>query len=114
MFWSLSFATSASTWRRIGGFCEDYTGYGGEDTDFGQLARQAGVELCWVGDAWAFHQHHPKRSPPTEHLDDILRNAELFHRRWGWWPMEGWLAEFADAGLVRFDGERLRRQVAQT
>ena len=28
------------------------------------------------------------QSPPVQHLDDILRNAAIFHRRWGWWPME--------------------------
>ncbi|WP_375545594.1 galactosyltransferase-related protein [Janibacter hoylei] len=28
---------SEDTWSRIGGFCEDYVGYGGEDTDFGRL-----------------------------------------------------------------------------
>ena len=25
------------------------------------------------------------------HLEAILRNANLFYRRWGWFPMEGWL-----------------------
>lgn len=106
LFWSLSFATSGDTWMRIGGFCEDYEGYGGEDTDFGQLAHRAGVELCWVGGAWAFHQHHATATPPTQHLDDILRNARLFHRRWGWWPMVGWLNQFAAAGLARYDSGR--------
>jgi hypothetical protein len=45
----------------------------------------------------------PSPSPPVEHLDDILRNATLFHSRWGWWPMAGWLTEFARAGLVRYE-----------
>jgi GT2 family glycosyltransferase len=103
LFWSLSFAVTRGTWRQIAGFCEGYSGYGGEDTDFGQLARRAGVGLWWVGGAWAYHQHHPTRSPPVDHLDDILRNAALFHSRWGWWPMAGWLTEFARAGLVRYD-----------
>jgi GT2 family glycosyltransferase len=103
LFWSLSFAVTRGTWRRIGGFCEAYAGYGGEDTDFGQIARRAGVALWWVGGAWAFHQHHPTTSPPVDHLDDILRNAALFRSRWGWWPMTGWLAGFARAGLVRYD-----------
>jgi len=103
LFWTLSFAITASTWRRVGGFCEEYVGYGGEDTDYGQLARRAGVELCWVGGAWAYHQHHPVESPPVRHLDDILRNAEVFHRRWGWWPMGGWLDAFAERGLARHD-----------
>ncbi|MFI1808854.1 galactosyltransferase-related protein [Streptomyces sp. NPDC020422] len=103
LFWSLSFALTAATWRRIGGFCEEYTGYGGEDTDFARLAHRAGVDLCWLGGAPAYHQHHPVEDPPVGHLDDILRNGALFRRRWGWWPMEGWLRAFARRGLVRFD-----------
>lgn len=103
LFWSLSFATTAATWRRIGGFCEDYTGYGGEDTDFGQRARAAGVDLWWIGGAHAYHQYHPVSDPPVEHVDDIVANATRFHRRWGWWPMTDWLEAFAEDGLVRYD-----------
>ncbi len=103
LFWTLSFAVTRATWQRVGQFCEDYVGYGGEDTDYGQQARGAGVELCWVGGAWAYHQHHATNSPPTQHVDDILRNAAIFHARWGWWPMEGWLTAFAERGLARYD-----------
>ena len=95
LFWSLSFALSRPTWERIGGFCEDYVGYGGEDTDFGQLARSRAVGLTWVGGAWADHQHHDSAPPAARHRDAILANAARFHARWGWWPMEGWLAELA-------------------
>jgi GT2 family glycosyltransferase len=100
LFWSLSFGVTAAVWHELGGFCEDYTGYGGEDTDFGQVARAIGVPIRWVGGATAFHQFHPVSDPPFEHLDDILRNAAIFHRRWGWWPMQGWFAEFERCGLV--------------
>lgn len=100
LFWSLSFAVEAATWRRIGGFDEAYTGYGGEDTDLGQRARVAGVPLVWVGGARAFHQHHPTSTPPSPHLLSIARNAERFRRRWGWWPMRGWLDAFAARGLI--------------
>jgi GT2 family glycosyltransferase len=103
LFWSLSFAVRSATWNRIGGFCELYRGYGGEDTDFAQCAAAAGVMMRWVGGADAFHQYHPISNPPTEHLDDIVRNAAIFYARWGWWPMEGWLAEFENRGLVRRD-----------
>jgi GT2 family glycosyltransferase len=103
LFWSLSFAVTAAVWAELGGFAEDYVGYGAEDTDFGQTARSAGIDLRWVGGAVAFHQHHPVSDPPREHLDDILRNAAVFHRRWGWWPMTGWLTAFARDGLVRYD-----------
>ena len=109
LFWSLSFAITAAAWQRVGGFSEDYTGYGGEDTDFGQRARAAGLDLNWVGGADAYHQHHPVSDPPVEHLDDILRNGAQFAARWGWWPMEGWLRAFAERGLIRPAGDGWER-----
>jgi GT2 family glycosyltransferase len=96
LFWTLSFAITASTWHAIGGFDEAYVGYGGEDTDFGQRARAAGVGLTWVGGAWAFHQHHAATPPAVAHAADILRNATLFRSRWGWTPMEGWIETAAE------------------
>jgi N-acetylglucosaminyl-diphospho-decaprenol L-rhamnosyltransferase len=100
LFWSLSFALSRSCWLRSGGFCEEYVGYGGEDTDFGQVLRREGIDLGWTGDARAYHQYHPVSRPPVEHLDDILRNADIYRRRWGTWPMQGWLDEFQRRGLI--------------
>jgi N-acetylglucosaminyl-diphospho-decaprenol L-rhamnosyltransferase len=105
LFWSLSFATTPAAWTRIGGFCEDFTGYGGEDTDFARSVLAAGTDLGWVGGARAYHQHHPVSSPPVEHLDDILRNGRIFATRWGHWPMTGWLHAFEQQGLVRRDGD---------
>jgi GT2 family glycosyltransferase len=103
LFWSLSFALDASTWTLVGGFDESYDGYGGEDTDFGQRASVAGVPLWWVGGALAYHQWHPVSDPPVEHVEDIVRNANRFRQRWGWFPMEGWLNAFAARGLARPD-----------
>lgn len=107
LFWSLSFAVGASTWRRLGGFCEDYVGYGAEDTDFGATARAAGIPLLWVGGAHAYHQHHPVSDPPVEHLRAIVRNAMLFRRRWGRWPMVGWLEEFEQMGVIERRGDAI-------
>lgn len=103
LFWSLSFALRTRTWDRIGGFDEAYVGYGGEDTDFGRRAHEAGIPLAWVGGARAFHQHHPVSRPPVEHVGDIVRNAGIFHRRWGTWPMTTWLSELEACGLVHRD-----------
>lgn len=100
LFWSLSYAAHADAWTEVGGFCEDYAGYGGEDTDLAHLWAASGRALGWVGDARAYHQHHPTEEPPVQHLDDILRNGALFARRWGRWPMEGWLTEMERMGLV--------------
>jgi GT2 family glycosyltransferase len=103
LFWSLSFAVTLPTWRRLGGFWPGYRGYGAEDTDFGQHAAALGVPLRWVGGAHAFHQHHPVSDPPVEHVADIVRNATLFHDRWGWWPMAGWLDHFERSALIYRD-----------
>ncbi len=113
LFWSLSVALTPATWNIVGGFCEDYIGYGGEDTDLGRIADASGVELVWVGGADVYHQHHLVTTPPVEHLDDIIRNATLFHARWGTWPMKGWLQEFDALGLLDFDGEHLSRRASR-
>ncbi len=105
LFWSLSAALTPATWRAIGGFCEDYVGYGGEDTDFAWQARAAGVDLAWVGGGDGYHQWHPVSSPPVEHLDAIVRNARVFHERWGEWPMGGWLREFERRGLLTWSAD---------
>jgi GT2 family glycosyltransferase len=100
LFWSLSFASTLAVWTRIGGFDEAFLGYGGEDTDFALRAESDGLDVVWVGGAEAVHQYHPTNSPPVQHLDDILRNGAIFSKRWGFWPMQGWLDAFVEMGLV--------------
>ncbi len=112
VFWSLSFAVTPFTWRRIreefGGFDEQLRGYGGEDTDFGWQLCAHGIPLVWVGDAQAFHVWHPVSSPPVEHVEDIVTNANQCHEKWGRWPMLGWLREFEELGKVRFQDGKWR------
>lgn len=100
LFWSLSFAVSARAWRLSGGFCEDYLGYGAEDTDF---ALGCGLPLYWVGGAHAFHQHHPPARTDPARVAEIVANARRFHARRGRWPMRTWLTELDAAGAVLFD-----------
>jgi len=112
LFWSLSFAVTSATWRRLGGFDERYEGYGAEDTDLGRRARSLGIPLHWVGGAHAYHQWHPAGSPPWRHLDDILRNGALYAEQWGEWPMGGWIREFVAAGAVEPHAGGYRRVTA--
>ncbi len=109
LFWSLSFALHREAWNRSGGFCEDYVGYGAEDTDFAARCQERGLRFGWTGDARAYHQHHPVSRPPVEHVDDILRNAEIFFHKWNRGPMLGWLEQFEEQGLVTRDEGRWRR-----
>lgn len=104
MFWSLGFAIHARDFERIGGFCTEYKGYGGEDTDFAFAARTQGIPVVFT-EAVVFHQHHGVFKPPLNHLSAIAQNARVFHTRWGAWPMHGWLASFKQLGLINWDPE---------
>jgi GT2 family glycosyltransferase len=107
LFWSLAFAIRRGTFLELGGFDEAFTGYGGEDTDFGFRARKAQVPLLFMGGAGVFHQFHDTFDPPFQHFRDILRNAGVFRDKWGQWPMPGWLAAFEQAGLIATSENRI-------
>ena len=100
LFWSLLFGIRRDSFFRLNGFDEGYEGYGAEDTDFGFRAREAGLPLMFLGGTGAFHQYHGVIDPPLQHFSDIVRNANRFHQRWRLWPMQSWLASFAELGLV--------------
>lgn len=106
LFWSLNFACSRNVFLEIGGFDERFTGYGAEDTDFSFRARQKGIPICTVS-ATAYHQHHPSYSPPVNHFSDIVENARVFHEVWDRWPMEGWLREFQEMGLLKWEPQSI-------
>ena len=101
-FWSLCFAIGREDFRSVGGFDEGFTGYGGEDTDFAFAVRDAGLPFGFVG-YQALHQYHQVCKPPLNHFDAIVENATAFYRKRGIWPMDKWLRQFANAGLIRFD-----------
>ena len=83
-----------------GGFCEDYVGYGGEDTDFGQqVARpRAATSAGWARPR--LPPAPPDRARRCSTSTTSCATAALFHRRWGRWPMLGWLQAFEGLGLV--------------
>lgn len=99
-FWSLNFAIRRDTFLATGGFDERYTGYGGEDTDFGKILDQGGIPIAWMKGARAYHQYHPHHMPPVHHLDSVVRNAELFEAKWGYRTMGHWLYAFKVMGLI--------------
>lgn len=105
LFWSLNFAVRLNVWHDLGGFNEAYVGYGAEDTDLGLRAREKSIPLLWLPAARAYHQWHPPTRLDPRQLQGMVRNAHTFHRRWGVWPMHGWLRELHTAGALRFDPE---------
>ncbi len=102
-FWSLSFAMTKQAFEISGGFDEQFRGYGGEDTDFAKSMEKAGVTLFWASEARSVHQWHPVHIPPVGHLDHIVRNANLFHRKHGRWCMDYWLGQLETAGYISWD-----------
>lgn len=107
-FWSLNFAMRRATFLASGGFDERFVGYGGEDTDFSKSLGRAGVEIAWMRGARAYHQYHPHHMPPIHHIESVVRNAELFARKWGYRTMDHWLRAFRMMGLIADEPDGIR------
>ncbi|WP_316015742.1 glycosyltransferase family 2 protein [Roseobacter sp. HKCCA0434] len=107
-FWSLNFALHRQDWDRSGGFDEAYSGYGGEDTDFGRTLDAQGIPIWWIRGARVYHQHHAHCMPPIHHVTSILRNTEIFAAKWGHRTMEHWLKAFRMMGLIEDTPQGLR------
>lgn len=106
-FWSLCFAIRRAQFEQIGGFDTSYVGYGAEDTDFAFIARKLNIDFYLTNDV-IYHQQHPVYRPPLNHLPSIVINANRFYEKWQQWPMAGWLAEFADMGLIDWQTEQTK------
>ena len=100
-FWSLVFAITTETFNLIGGFDENFTGYGGEDTDFAERFNQKGIRFIFVDDE-VLHQYHHKYMPPLNYLEAIVDNANYFNRKHDYFPMYRWLQTFCDMGYITY------------
>ena len=114
LFWSLAFGVSSATYDRLGGFDEGFAGYGAEDTDLAYRAAAMGLPIRFSAAGHAFHQRHAACDPPLTHCADIVRNAALFRRRHGAWPMPDWLDAFAALGLIRLRADTIEMLRAPT
>ena len=99
LLWTLCIAMEKRVFTKVGGLDEGYTGYGGEDTDFAFELERRGIPFHLVG-ATAFHQYHAVYRPPVTLARDIARNSQRFYDKWGGWPMDGWLAQLNDLGII--------------
>ena len=107
MLWGLNFALRRKLFLKVGGLDERFVGYGGEETDFARGLAEVGGELHWCGGARAYHQHHTVVRPPLQHFGDIVRNARLYHEKWGEWCMDYWLTQLHERGYIHWDKRRI-------
>lgn len=113
LFWSLCFGISKTYFNKVKGFDETYKGYGAEDTDFAYKLRKGKVPF-FLSNAKVYHQQHPVYSPPLNHFEAIIRNSNTFYKKWKVWPMQTWLQEFKNLGLIQWSADdRTRIQVRQ-
>ena len=106
LFFSGSYAMRSSTWRKcvnlFGGFCEEYEGWGLEDTDFGLSLHRHEIETFQIGGAVAYHQKHDAQWPPIDSVDYVAKNANLFLERNGF-PHNDMLGPLDDLGMIEID-----------
>ena len=107
MLWGLNFAMHRRLFLKVGGLDERFIGYGGEETDFARNLAELGAKLYWCGGAKAYHQHHTVMRPPLQHFQDIVRNARLFHDKWGEWCMDYWLGQLHERGYIHWSEKRI-------
>src|SRR5258708_3165034 len=63
LFWSLSFAMTATTWSAAGDSASASAAMAASTPISRNAPPRAGVPMRWVGGAHAFHQHHPVIDP---------------------------------------------------
>ena len=103
-FWSLVFCIHRNTFNEAGGFDDNFTGYGGEDTDFAERFTNKGCKLVMC-DAEVLHQYHTKYTPPMNYVASICENANYFAQQHGYLPMYSWLKAFEEKQLISLDEE---------
>ena len=102
LFWSLTFGVSRSTRgaaRRLRRRLRRLRRRGHRPR--AARARSSGLPLAWFAGGTAYHQWHPPTRLDPARAAEIVANARRFRRRWGRWPMEGWLQRARRAGVSR-------------
>lgn len=73
---SAVFCIPREAYFTIGGFDEDFHGYGHEDTMFGHIARLKGIEKFVVDNVLSIHQNHRPPVPDAVHFSDCASSVK--------------------------------------
>lgn len=105
MFWSLCFAISSQAFEKLGGFDEQYKGYGAEDTDLSFTCFDMEIPF-YLSQAIAYHQQHGFYKPPVNQLEAIVNNCNVFYKKWNHWCMSNHLNAFTELGLIDWNKDQ--------
>ena len=105
-FSSIHFACTQKVFNAIGGFDENFTGYSGEDSDFGQQLKAQKIPL-FANKAEVYHQYHKPSGAPFGLIKEFIHNANYFASKWGFLPGRSWIETFKKEGLLTEEEGRL-------
>lgn len=98
-FWSLCFYINSTLFFEIGGFDENYSGYGAEDTDLAFKCQARNIPFFLTSDK-VYHQPHSFMRPPMNSFKSIVNNSNYFYSKWFIWPMINHLEMFKKLGYI--------------
>lgn len=106
-FRSSFFALEKANFIQLGGFDEEYEGFGIGDIDFATRCARAGVRMLKIP-LTTYTLYRANYQYPLHHLLDIVRNANIYRKKWGHFPATEWLSAFAANGYISRDYENDR------
>ncbi|MFI2378326.1 glycosyltransferase [Streptomyces sp. NPDC018964] len=78
-FWTLNMSLPAADFWRVGGFDEDFTGWGGEDIELGYRLHHHGLPMTVSRESWGIEAPHERTHEAN--VSTLLRNCDLFIRK---------------------------------
>jgi glycosyltransferase involved in cell wall biosynthesis len=112
LFWSSNCSMPAADFWAVGGFDEDFRGWGLDDVDLGYRLVRNGTAIQLSQDAWAIESPHERDGPAN--FAGLLRNAQSFFDKYRFTepPLElGWLVMQSPNEPALSTLETLNRQV---
>ena len=74
--WTLNISLPTAEFRAIGGFDEDFRGWGVEDVELGYRLHERGLQMVVARDAWGIESPHKRETDANK--ESILRNCVRF------------------------------------
>ncbi|MGW0514526.1 glycosyltransferase [Streptomyces olivaceoviridis] len=78
-FWTLNVSLPAADFWRVGGFDEDFTGWGGEDIELGYRLHAHGIPMTVSRESWGIEAPHERTHEAN--VSSLMLNCDRFVRK---------------------------------